>query len=151
MKYLSLAVFTCLALFLEGRITILGIAPDLTALLAFYVGMRYGETRGLLAGVVIGALEDSVSASIIGPNLLGKGIVGFSASFFVSGRLLRWTPLLGLIVVSLLTFADGFVVFLAKSVFDKVPAVPSTAFLVSIMQSVLNAPAGIFVRPKNAD
>jgi rod shape-determining protein MreD len=151
MKYLSLAALTFLALFLEGRISLLGISPDLTALLAFYVGMRHGETKGLLAGVVIGAIEDSISGSIIGPNLLGKAIVGFSSSFFVSGRLLRWTPLLGLIVVSLLTFSDGFVVFLAKSVFDKVPAVPSTAFFVSIMQSVLNAPAGIFVRPKNAD
>jgi rod shape-determining protein MreD len=151
MKYLSLAALTLIAFFLEGRISLLGISPDLTALLAFGVGIRYGETRGLLAGVVIGAIEDSISGSIIGPNLLGKGIVGFSSSLFVSGRLLRWTPLLGMIVVSLLTFVDGFVVFLARSVFDTVPALPSTAFFVAIMQSLLNAPAGIFVRPKNAD
>ena len=151
MKYLTLAALSFLAFFLEGRISLLGISPDLTALLAFGVGIRYGETRGLLAGVVIGAIEDGISGSIIGPNLLGKGIVGFSSSLFVSGRLLRWTPLLGMIVVSLLTFVDGFVVFLARSVFDTVPALPSTAFFVAIMQSLLNAPAGIFVRPKNAD
>jgi rod shape-determining protein MreD len=151
MKYLFLTAALFLAFFLQGRISVLGISPDLTALLAFYIGIRYGQTQGLLAGVVIGALEDSISSSIIGPNLLAKGMVGFSSSFFVSGGLLRWTPLLGVIVVSLLTSLDGLVVFLTRSVFDRVPAAPSVAFLVSTMQSILNAPAGIFVRPKNVD
>lgn len=151
MKYLFFTAALFLAFFLQGRISVLGISPDLTALLAFYIGIRYGETKGLMAGIVIGALEDSISSSIIGPNLLGKGIVGFSSSFFVSGGLLRWTPLLGVIAVSLLTSLDGLVVFLTRSVFDRVPAAPSVAFLICTMQSILNAPAGIFVRPKNVD
>lgn len=150
MKYFSFTAALFLALFLQGRISILGISPDLTALLAFYAGIRYGETRGFLAGLVIGALEDSISSPMIGPNLLGKGIVGFSSSFLVSGGLLRWTPLLGVIVVSLLTSVDNLSVFFTRSVFDKVPTAPSMAFFISTMQSLLNAPAGIFVRPKNA-
>ena len=151
MKYLFFTAALFLAFFLQGRISVLGISPDLTALLAFYIGIRCGETKGLMAGIVIGALEDSISSSIIGPNLIGKGFVGFSSSFFVSGGLLRWTPLLGVIVVSLLTSLDGLIVFLTRSVFDSVPAAPSVVFLVSTMQSILNAPAGIFVRPKNVD
>ncbi len=151
MKYLFFAAALFLALFLQGSLSVLGISPDLTALLAFYVGMREGETKGLLAGVMIGALEDSLASSMIGPNLLAKAIVGFSSSFFVSGGLLRWTPLLGVIVVSLLTAVDGFTVFLTRTLFDRAPTAASMALFVSTMQSILNAPAGIFVRPKNAD
>ena len=129
----------------------LGISPDLTAILIFFVGLRYGETRGLLLGVLTGAIEDSLSSSFIGPHMLSKGLMGFSSYFFLTGGLLRWTPVLGIIAVALLTFADNLVVFLARSVFDKMPATLSTAFFVSVMQSLLNAPAGIFIRPKHVD
>jgi rod shape-determining protein MreD len=144
-----IAVFLCF--FLQGRISVLGISPDLTVLIVYYAGIRYGETKGLLAGMVIGALEDSLSSSIIGPNLLSKGIIGFSSSFFVSGGMLRWTPFLGLFAVSFLTVVDNAMVFLAQSIFDKMPAAPASALLSAIMQSILNATAGIFIRPKHAD
>ncbi len=151
MKYLlwPIAVFVCF--FLQGRVSVLGVSPDLTVLLVYYLGIRYGETRGLLAGVLIGALEDSLSSSIIGPNMLSKGIIGFSSSFFITGGFLRWTPFLGLIAVSFLTVIDNAVIFLAKSIFDKMPAAPSYALFVSIMQSVLNAIAGVFIRPRHAE
>jgi rod shape-determining protein MreD len=151
MKYVFLAIAVFLAFFLQGRISVLDIPPDLTVLLVFSIGLRYGETRGLLLGIVVGALEDSLSGSFIGPHMLSKGIVGFSAYFFTSGGLLRWTPVLGVIVVAVLTFADNVVVFLARTMFDKMPALLSTALFVSVMQSLLNAPAGIFIRPKHVD
>ena len=151
MRTLSLAAAVFLAFFLQGRISVLGISPDLTALLAFYAGIRYGETRGLLAGVIIGALEDTISSSIIGPNLLGKGIVGFSSAFFVSGGFFRWTPILGIIAAALLTSLDNGVVFLLRGIFDRMPASPATALFIATMQSILNAPAGILVRPRNVD
>lgn len=146
---MAIAIFA--AFFLQGRISVLGISPDLTAILIFFVGLRYGETRGLLLGVLTGAIEDSLSSSFIGPHMLSKGLMGFSSYFFLTGGLLRWTPVLGIIAVALLTFADNLVVFLARSVFDRMPATLSTAFFVSVMQSLLNAPAGIFIRPKHVD
>ncbi len=151
MKYLLWPIVVFLCFFLQGRISVVGISPDLTVLIVYYAGIRYGETKGLLAGMVIGALEDSLSSSIIGPNLLSKGIIGFSSSFFVSGGVLRWTPFLGLFAVSLLTVVDNALVFLAQSIFDKMPAAPASALLIAIMQSILNATAGIFIRPKHAD
>ncbi len=151
MKYIlwPIAVFFCF--FLQGRVSVLGVSPDLTVLLVYYLGMRYGETKGLLFGVIIGALEDSISSSIIGPNMLSKGIIGFSSSFFISGGFLRWTPFLGLIAVSFLTVIDNAVIFLAESIFDRMPAAPSYALLVAIMQSLLNAIAGVFIRPRHAE
>jgi rod shape-determining protein MreD len=150
-KYILWPIAVFLSFFLQGRISVLGISPDLTVLIVYYAGIRYGETKGLLAGMVIGALEDSLSSSIIGPNLLSKGIIGFSSSFFVSGGVLRWTPFLGLLAVSFLTVVDNAMVFLAQSIFDKMPAAPASALLIAIMQSILNATAGIFIRPKHAD
>ncbi len=151
MKYLLLAVAVLFAFFLQGRISVLGISPDLTALVVFYVGLRHGETKGLLLGIITGAVEDSLSLSFIGPHMLSKAAIGFSSYFFVSGGLLRWTPLLGIFSVSFLTFTDNLVVLLTKTMFDKMPALFSTALFVSFMQSLLNAPIGIFIRPKHVD
>lgn len=151
MRYLLAVALVFLSFFLQGRISLLGISPDLTALLTFYAGMRYGQTKGLMAGIVIGAMEDWISFSMIGPNLLGKGIVGYFSSFFVSGGLLRWTPFLGVIVIFLLTSVDNFIVFISNSMFNRVPALPATALFIAFLQSTLNAPAGILIRPKNVD
>jgi rod shape-determining protein MreD len=151
MKYLFLAIAVFLTFFLQGRISVLGISPDLTTLLVFFAGMRYGRTEGLLFGVLTGALEDGLSGSFIGPHMLSKGIIGFSSSFFISGGLLRWTPLLGMVAVALLTVSDNFVVFLTRTIFDRMPATLPTALFVTIMQALLNAPAGIFMSPKHVD
>ncbi len=151
MNYLCWSGLIILSLILQSRVSVLGVSPNLTVLLTYYAGVKYGETKGLFFGVFLGALEDSLSLHIFGPNLLGKGVIGYSSSIFVTGGLFRWTPLLGIIAVSLLTFADNSIVFLSRSLFDKVPAALSTALFISTMQSILNAPAGLFIRPKHAD
>jgi rod shape-determining protein MreD len=150
MKLLFIVLLVFLAFFFQGKLSVLDISPDLTVLLVFYAAIRYGETKGLLMGVLIGAIEDSLSASILGPNILAKGMVGFSA-FFISRSFFTWTPLLGIISVMLITFLDNSIVFLSRSVFDRAPATLSSFFFISVMQSLLNAPAGAFIRPENAD
>ncbi len=151
MKYIAWVIAVFLAFFLQGKLSVFDVKPDLTALLAYYAGIRYGERRGLLLGALIGTVEDSVSSAIIGPNLLAKGMVGFFASFFVSGGIFRWTPVLGMIAIGLLTFADNTIVFLLRSIFDGMPAMPTSALYIAAMQSLLNAPAGIFIRPRHVD
>lgn len=151
MKYIYWAGAILLTLFLQARISVLGISPDLPALLAFYAGIRFGETRGLLIGSVIGGAEDILGLAIIGPNLLGKGLVGYFAASFISGGWLRWTPLLGIITVFILTTLDNAVVFTARSLFDVRPAPTNVFFLLTTMQSLLNAAAGPFLRPRHAD
>ena len=151
MKYLLWVIAVFLSLFIQARVSVLDISPDLTVLIVFYIGIRHGETKGLLAGVLIGAFEDILSSSLIGPNMLGKGMVGFFSSFFISGGVFRWTNLLGIIAVFILTFFDNVFVFTLKGIFDRMPAAPSAALFVSVMQSLLNAPAGIFIKPRHAD
>lgn len=151
MKYAGWAGAVLLAFVLEAKVSVLSIIPNLTVLLAYYAGMKYGVTRGMLAGLVIGGIEDSLFAPIVGPNMLGKGLAGFFASFFLSGGFFIWTPLLGILGAFLLTMVDNSVVFFTLGIFDKVPTNPSSALLTSIMQSILNAAAGMFIRPPHAD
>lgn len=151
MKYLYWSIFILLSFILQSRVSVIGVSLNLTVLLAYYAGIRYGAAKGMLTGALIGALEDSLSLSIFGPNMLAKGSVGFFSSFFVTGKFFRWTPLSGIFAVLFLTLADNAIIFLSRSMFDKTPAALSMVLFSAIMQSFLNAPAGIFIRPKNAD
>lgn len=151
MKFLFWIIVVFVCFFLQGKISILEVSPNLTILLVYYIGIKYGEMKGMASGIVIGFLEDSISYSIIGPNLLAKGSIGFLSSFFISGGILRWTPLLGILTISSFTILDNSVVFLSRSIFDRMPADLSWAVFISIMQSLLNAPAGIFIKPTHAD
>lgn len=151
MKYFAWAFAVFTVFFLQGRLSVLDVTPDLTAVLAFYAGMRLGETRGFFAGMLIGGLQDIISLSIIGPNLLGKGVVGFLSSAFLSGGILRWTPALGVAAIFLFTLSDNAVVFLSRSLFDRIPAAFSAAVFAAVMQAILNAPAGMFIRPPHVD
>jgi rod shape-determining protein MreD len=150
-KYLWWTLIIFLAFLLQGSISILAVSPNLTALVVYYIGIRHGRTQVLLFGGLIGALEDSLSSGMLGPNMLAKGLVGFLSASFISGNFLIWTPLSGTISAALLTFADNAVVFLSLTLFDKLPTHPSAALFTATMQSLMNAPAGIFMRPKNVD
>jgi rod shape-determining protein MreD len=150
-KYLWLAVCIFLAFLLQSGISILAVSPNLTALAVYFIGIRYGRMPGLLSGVFIGALQDSLSSSMLGPNMLAKGMVGLLSASFISGSFLIWTPLLGAFAMAFLTCTDNAVVLLSLALFDKFPTQLSTALYTTAMQSLLNAPAGIFMRPKNVD
>ena len=140
-----------LALLFQGSLSVLYVAPNLTALAVYFIGIRHGRTTGLLSGLFIGAVEDSLSSGLLGPHMLAKGIVGFFSASFVSGSLLIWTPLFGTIAAAFLTFADNTAAFACLSLFDKLPTHPLSALYAATMQSLINAPAGIFMRPGNAD
>ena len=112
---------------LQGSISLFDITPNLTAALACYAGIKKREIKGMFLGSLIGIIEDSLSGPFLGPNLLSKGLIGYLSSFIYS-RFFIWTPLLGVISISVLTLIDGFIVFMSRGIFD-------------------NAPLGIFLKP----
>jgi rod shape-determining protein MreD len=150
MKILWLFACIVAAFVIQSRLSVFGLAPNLTALLAYYFGIKGGAVKGMALGSMIGVIEDSVGGSILGPNLLGKGMVGFLASFS-SGSLLRWTPLLGAVALFALTVMDGAVVFLARSIFGAPPGSVSAAIPALLAQGFINLVPGIFIRPQNGD
>lgn len=148
MKKLLFIFIILLAFLFESRVSVLGVSPNLTAAIVYYFGLKNGETKGILFGSLIGIIGDSLSGGILGPNLLGKGLVGFFASF-MSGSFFRWTPLFGMIGMSVLTAFDGIIVFMSRAVFERMPTSISNAITIVLISSLLNSLLGIFLRPRN--
>jgi rod shape-determining protein MreD len=148
MKKIILLLIIFSAFLLESRISIFGAQPDLAAAIAYYFGLKNGETRGLLFGSFVGLIGDSLSGGILGPNILGKGMVGF-LSAFMSGSFFRWTPVLGIIGISLLTAINGIIVFLSKTLFEHMPTSIPSAMSIIFTAALINSLLGIFIRPQN--
>jgi rod shape-determining protein MreD len=147
MIYLLWAAILLFAFVLQGSISFFDISPNLTVILACYAGIKKREVNGMLIGSVIGIIEDSLSGAFLGPHLLSKGLIGYLSSLTYS-RFFIWTPLLGIITVSVLTFIDGLIIFASRSIFDRMPAGFLVALFMIVIQSLLNAPFGFILRPK---
>jgi rod shape-determining protein MreD len=147
MIYLLWIALVFLTVVIQASISIFDITPNLTVVLAFYAGIKHGDIKGMFIGSCIGMIEDILSGTLFGPNILSKALVGYTSSFLYS-RFFMWTPLLGMISISLFTFADSFVVFILRSIFNRMPAGSGAAFTIILIQSLFNAPLGLFLRPK---
>jgi rod shape-determining protein MreD len=147
MIYLLWAAILLFAFVLQGSISFFDISPNLTVILACYAGIKKREVKGMLIGSVIGIIEDSLSGAFLGPHLLSKGLIGYLSSLTYS-RFFIWTPLLGIITMSALTFIDGLIIFASRSIFDRMPASFLVALFMILIQSLLNAPFGFILRPK---
>lgn len=146
MKVLLWAAIGFLAFLAQASISLFDITPNLTIVLAFYAGAREGEIKGLFYGSLTGTVEDSLSEAFLGPHLLSKGLAGYLSSLVYS-RFFIWTPLLGVISITIFTFADGIIVFMLRSIFDRMPANVGAALYVILIQSLMNAPFGLFLKP----
>lgn len=148
MRKIILLLIIFSAFLLESRISIFGAQPDLAAAIAYYFGLKNGETKGMLFGSFVGLIGDSLSGGILGPNILGKGMVGFFSAF-MSGSFFRWTPVLGVIGISLLTALNGIIVFLSKTLFEHMPTSIPSAISIIFTAALINSLFGIFMRPQN--
>jgi rod shape-determining protein MreD len=147
MIYVLWAALLLFAFVLQGSISLFDISPNLTVILACYAGIRKKEVQGMLIGSVIGMIEDSLSGAFLGPHLLSKGLIGYLSSLTYS-RFFVWTPLLGIITMSVLTFIDGLIIFASRSIFERMPAGFLVALFMILLQSLFNAPFGFILRPK---
>lgn len=150
MRHIALFLAVIGSFVLQTKIKIFGVPPELTVVVVYYIGVTGGTAKGMILGSLIGIAEDSITGGIIGPNLLGKGMVGFFSSS-IAGGLFRWTPLLGLLIISALTMLDGLVVFLSRMFYETLPLPPHRALLTVVIQGLINAFAGIFIKPGHAD
>lgn len=61
-----------------------GIKPDLGLIAVYLIGIRMGETHGLMMGGMIGLLMDLFSGGMVGANLFTKPVVGWISG--IAGR-----------------------------------------------------------------
>jgi len=125
-----------------------GLHPDLVLLFVLAIGMRRGETAGVLWGVGLGFVEDTFSAGLPGANLLTKGFLGFAAGT-LSDQLDCDNPNTQAIVAAIATLLQGAVQLALLEVFSAGSGV-LTPFLGAIAPAAaLNGavlPAAAFLR-----
>ncbi len=148
MIYVLWAAIILLTVLVQGSVSLIHIKLNLTVILVCYIGMKRGEIPGMFFGALIGLIEDIISGILIGPNILSKGLIGYLSSSLYK-KLFIWTPLIGAINIFSLTFLDSSIVFILRSIFDKIPVNIGAAFFIIIVQSIINAPLGIFIKPKD--
>jgi len=125
-----------------------GLRLNLTVLIPFYLGLRRSPQKGMLAGMIVGLVEDTLSNTIIGPNMLAMGMVGL-LSPYISGRLFIWTPFFGVIACFVISAADSITVYVCRKIFFVQPTAVSRMMIVVFVQALVNAPLGFFIRPRD--
>jgi len=148
MTYILWIGITLFTFFIEERISVFHVSANFITVLVYYAGITKGELRGMFLGSIIGFIEDCLSGGFLGPNLLSKSMVGYFSSF-MSGSFFRWTPFLGVIGIGVLTIIDTTIVFITRSFFDHMPTTIKAASFIIFLQSIINIPFGLFIRPKN--
>lgn len=150
MKTACLLIVLIFSFLIQTRLSVFGISPALTVAVVYYLGIRSSPSKGIFLGSLIGVIEDSISGGILGPNLLAKGMVGYFSSF-ISGILFRWTPLLGIMSLFILTVIDGLIVSLSRAIYETMPAAPYVIIYTILLRGLINSIIGVFIKPKNAD
>jgi|GEM_PF-4670007 rod shape-determining protein MreD len=126
----------------------LPLRTDLLALLAYCYGLRRGPSGGIFFGAFLGFLEDGLSASILGPAVLAKGMVGYTASFLPRG-FFRWSPVLGFLGAFSLTFLADALQYASLGVFWQAPTTLGQALAAAALAGLLNGVLGVFIRPRD--
>ncbi len=119
---------------------------NLTLLLVYYFSLTRGELQGVAIGIPVGFLEDALSGQLIGPGMLGKGLIGILPAYLSEGFFI-WTPLLGMLAVFTLTVVDETVIYTSLSLFSQSPAPFQDFLALTFVKALINAPFGWVIKP----
>ncbi|HXW69769.1 MAG TPA: hypothetical protein VEJ88_09215 [Dissulfurispiraceae bacterium] len=160
MNALKWILLTLLVFLLQTQCYFIRDFSDLPVILVYYFGMKshqrnsdrdYSGTKPELEsvafGVIIGFMEDVLSGSLIGPGLLSKGLVGLMTPVIFTDMIFKWTPLWGAITVIIFTLFDGMAVVGSRIIFTGIHVNGAILFQAICVQSIMNIPFGILLRP----
>lgn len=147
-RIVIMPIMTLAALLIETRYRFFGLGLNLTVLMTYVVGMRWGHAQGIVYGAGMGLVIDSLSLGFIGPSLAGKAVAGYIASF-VNRGLFTWAPVFGFFAAAAVTMVDGFISYGALWAFtSKLPDAEYAIVAISA-QAALNGACGFFLAPPN--
>ncbi|MGO9377392.1 MAG: hypothetical protein ACLPN1_11630 [Dissulfurispiraceae bacterium] len=109
------------------------------------------EMKATFFGAVVGLIEDGMTGSIIGPNVLSKGLVGFISSFVFRDIFFLWESSLGGIVLCLLTMVDVSIALGVRLLFSNIVTGGRAVVELIIIQAIMNIPIGLLVKPGQKD
>ena len=104
------------------------------------------EIRGSLFGGGLGLVEDAMSGTMPGLNVLSKGLLGFLSSIIFRDIFSHWTPLIGAIVLFVLTLLDGIIVIVTGMFIAGISISGFSAVQMIIIQALANLFLGAMIR-----
>ncbi len=105
------------------------------------------EIKSTVFGASVGILDDIISGSIIGPSFLSKGLIGFFGSVLFGSVFFRWTPMLGFIVVFVMTIFDALMQIVLRMIFSDIRIDLIEVSQMILLQALINLPFGLLLRP----
>lgn len=85
--------------------------PDLIILVVIFIGLRYGATQGILAGFILGVLQDSFSPHPVGISAFADTITGFLAGQVRQLKLAYNIRILAVIILILIQTSLFFLIY----------------------------------------
>jgi len=122
-----------------------GIKPDFVLILVCFYSLAHGQLRGMAYGALAGALLDSASGFILGPNMLSKSIAGFFMRS-IRQKLFHWNAIINALVIAILAIIDIFSVYIILETFLKISFI-HRPWRISIMQIIYTALVALIVYP----
>ena len=95
-----------------------GARPDIVMVLVCLYTLKYGQAKGVALGVIAGLLIDTANGFILGPNILSKAMVAFLTGT-IKDNLFQWNAFINALVVTILSVADIFLIFISLEIFSK--------------------------------
>jgi len=153
--------FAAVILLLQTKLALFDCPLNLTVALVYVFGIKTAshqpaasgsddvtpEIRSTLFGAAIGLIEDAMIGSLIGPNLLSKGLVGLMSSIVYRDIFFQWESVLGGVVLTVLTLLDGIIVIAARQLFSNMAIGGAAAVELVIIQAIMNIPLGLVLNP----
>jgi len=154
--------FAAFALLLQPKLALFDCPFNLTLALVYAFGIKTAsrqpaasssddvtrEIRSTLFGAGMGLMEDAMIGSIIGPNLLSKGLAGFMSSIVYRDVFFQWESVVGGVVLAVLTLLDGIVVITARQLFSNTASGGPVVVELVIIQAIMNIPLGLILKPE---
>jgi cell shape-determining protein MreD len=160
-KILKWLLLAATAFLMQTQLSSMHISVNITVVLVYFFGLKnlervstreyFGskaEIQSTLFGAITGLAEDAIMGSVIGPNLLSKGLIGFITPVIFADVVFRWTRFWGMMILITFTFLDGAIVIGSRAVFTDLNINVWSAFLNMLVQAVINVPFGMLLKPK---
>ena len=165
MGFLKILFLIFLTFLVQTQVSVFSRTLNLAVVLVYHFGLRSitsqpkmggyfssrAEFQGTAFGAGIGLVEDILSGSIIGPAFLSRGLTGFLAVIVFTDVVYKWTPMVGVVTLAIITVLDGALVAGLKVLFTDLNIKGIAVLQILLIQVLVNIPFGIVLKPGNLD
>jgi rod shape-determining protein MreD len=98
-------VFAFIAVAFQGTLMSQAARPDIILILVIFYSIKHGQMRGVMYAVLTGALIDSASGIILGPNIMSKVITAYFVPS-IRRKLFQWNIIISTVIIVIFSIFD---------------------------------------------